>query len=92
MSTEHSATDTLREVLSELDPLAHYAKPNTLGTLQQKVCAVVDELKATGMSPEHIMLVVKGIASESRVDPSSPLVEQMVKWCIEQYFKESKAD
>jgi hypothetical protein len=31
------------------------------------------------MSPEHILLVVKGIASESRVDPSSPLVVQMVK-------------
>lgn len=61
-----------------------------LGPLHRKVCNVVDELKATGMMPEHVLLTVKEIAFEATMGGplASVLVEKMVKWCLEQYFKD----
>ena len=89
MPTEQSATAALHEALSGIDTTAYYAKPDMLGPLHKKVCAVVDELKITGSSPEHIIVVIKGIASEANIGlAGTRLVDQMVKWCIEQYFEE----
>lgn len=83
------AADTLRAALAAISPSAYTSKRDALGPLHQKVCDVVDELKAAGMAPEHVILAVKGIAFEATMGPlAGVLVDEMVKWCLEQYFKE----
>ena len=78
--------------LSPISPPAQYeaAATGQGSSLHEKVCAVVDEMRAEGMKPEHVVLAVKGIAFEARMGPGSwKLIETMVKWCLEQYFKNS---
>ena len=89
---KQSATDALRAALSEFRPNAYTIEPSMLAPLRPKVCAVVDELKAAGAAPEHVLLAVKGIAFGAMKGPYTTLVvDRMVKWCLEQYFKESPA-
>lgn len=86
------SADLLRTALSALPHAAYTAQREALGALHQKVCDVVDELKATGMEPEHVILAVKGIAFEAAMGPLAPaLMEKMVTWCLEQYFKDHRA-
>jgi hypothetical protein len=59
-----TATDALRSALADLPRAAYTADRAALGPIQQNVCNAVDELKATGMRPEHVLLVVKPIAVE----------------------------
>ena len=67
--------------------------------LHQRVCAVVDELKAADWPPERVIVAVKRVAEDVGLRPtrsilsaSDPLSEQdvaivhMVRWCIEQYY------
>src|SRR5690348_14748165 len=84
-----TATNDLREALARLPDYALAADRAALGPLHEKVCAVVNELKATGMQPEHVLLAVKRIAFGVLARPSANiLIEKMTKWCLEQYFKE----
>jgi hypothetical protein len=86
-----SSSDVLRDALASLAPSAYQAAGTVPGSLHEKVCAVVNDLKADGMKPEHVILAVKGIAFEAEMGPSSwRLVETLVKWCLEQYFKDDK--
>ena len=90
MTRTASPSADLRGALTALPRTALAADVRVLGNLQEKVCAVVDELKATGMSAEHTMLAIKGIAFDATLGPSgAKLVDQMVKWCLEHYFKNS---
>src|SRR5689334_18623889 len=83
------AADALRAALAAIPPAEYTSHRTTRGPIHQKVCDVVDELKATGMAPEHVILAVKGIAFEAMMGPlAGILVDEMVKWCLEQYFKE----
>jgi hypothetical protein len=85
---EHGAITALRNALVDLPASSYSGDQKTLGPLHEKVCAVVDLLKAEGMAPEHVLLAVKGVAYEAQMDAASDiLVERMVKWCIEQYFR-----
>ena len=85
-----SSSDILRDALASLPPSTYDAAGASAGPLHEKVCAVVDELKAEGMKPEHVILAVKGIAYEAQMGPASwRLIETLVKWCLEQYFKAS---
>ena len=87
-----TASDALRGTLAILSANAYTASRTPLGPLHEKVCDVVDELKAAGMKPEAVILRIKGIASESPVGTlSTALVDKMVTWCLEEYFKESPA-
>jgi hypothetical protein len=82
-----SSSDALRDALTNLPPSAYEPNAPSVGELHQKVCAVVDELRAAGMQPEHVILAVKGIAYEASLGPESwRLMETLVKWCIAQYF------
>jgi hypothetical protein len=81
--------DVLRAALAALPAVDYTADRERLGPLHQKVCDVVDELKATGMNPEHVVLAVKGIAFEAMMGPlADVLIEKLVGWCLEQYFKD----
>jgi hypothetical protein len=91
MSLPLSANELLRQALADLAPAQYEAAATgKVSSLHEKVCAVVDEMRAEGMKPEHVVLAVKGIAFEARMGPGSwKLIETMVKWCLEQYFKNS---
>lgn len=82
------STKALRQALAGLPPIAYAAAIEGSGSLRAKVCAVVDDMKAANMAPEHVLLAIKGIAFEAEVGRGSTrLVEVMVTWCLEQYFK-----
>jgi hypothetical protein len=82
-----ASSDALRAALATLSAQPYAIEP---ADLQQRMCNVVDALRARGMAPEHVIPTVKGIAYESHLPISSgALVEKLVKWCVEQYFKES---
>jgi hypothetical protein len=84
------AANSLRAALASIPSAEYTLHRTTRGAIHQKVCDVVDELKATGMAPEHVILAVKGIAFEAMMGPlAGVLVDEMVKWCLEQYFKRS---
>ena len=79
-----SPTDALRSALRTLDIPATLARPDAL---REQVCAVVNELKQTGMSPEHVVLALKGLVYEANKRVADVgLIDQVVQWCIEQYF------
>ena len=83
----HSTADALRKALEDIPQVVLLADSKMLDPLHKKVCAVVDELRATGMAPEHVLLAVKGIAYEAKMGAvGEGLVETMVKWRVEQYF------
>ena len=88
--TTGSSTDLLREAFVALPPNKYSADDERLSDLHPKVCAVVDDLRAAGMQPEHVILTVKGIAMEAGVSGlrASGLMDRMVRWCLRQYFKE----
>ena len=66
--------------------------------LKDRVCAVVDELKAEGLPPERVIVAVKQMAQEAGLSPSrgvltvaplagrDALVVGMISWCIERYY------
>jgi len=89
-SLRPSPDELLRQALADLAPSQYEAAAAGRGPLHEKVCAVVDEMRAEGMKPEHVVLAVKGIAFEARMGPGGwKLIDTMVKWCLEQYFKTS---
>jgi hypothetical protein len=87
-------------VVALRDDIARGLRPSLHSALYEKVCAVVDELKAAGWPPERVIVAVKRIADEAGVRPSKnvlsrgaditdddALIVQMVKWCIERYYR-----
>jgi len=87
---EHGDVVALRSALASLPPTAYGADQQSLGSLHERLCAVVDLLKAEGLPPERVLLAIKGIAYEAKMGASAAiLVERMVTWCLEQYFKAS---
>ena len=78
----------LRDELASLTASRYADDRDKLVVLHHKVCNVVDDLKATGMAPEHVMLAVKKIAVEAIPGPVPlVLVDDIVRWCLEWYFK-----
>jgi len=68
--------------------------------VREQVFSYVDELKSLGWPPERIILAVKQVATEGgiRISPrvasvsfpsntTEQLMVDMVKWCIERYFR-----
>jgi hypothetical protein len=84
------ATDVLRSAIADLPRSSYSADGTALGSLHKKVCDAVDELKARGMVPEHVLLAVKAIAFDAtaKEPTASVLIEKMVKWSLAQYFKD----
>ena len=79
--------------------IARGLPPNN-AALQEKVCAVVDELKAAGWPPERVIVAIKRIAEDGGLRPtkmvlskSAPLIDgdalivDMVQWSIERYYR-----
>jgi hypothetical protein len=82
------ATDALRTSLSKLSLVDAMSGVGLPGELRDQVCGVVQELKRNGSDPEQVVLAIKELATEA--NPSiagSRLLYEMVKWCVEEYFK-----
>ena len=85
-----SSSEILRDALANLPRSAQDATSPAFDALREKVCAVVDDLKAKGMQAEHVVLAIKRIAASAQMGPSGwQLSDAIVKWCLERYFKES---
>jgi hypothetical protein len=88
MPPSESPTDALRAALSAVRSAKYHLSAERTNDLRNKVCAVVDELKASGVTPEQVLLVVKRIAADAEIGLAGvPVVDRMVAWCLEQYFK-----
>jgi hypothetical protein len=82
------ATDALRTSLSKLTIVDAMSAVGHATELRELVCGVVQELRRNGSDPEQVVLAIKEIAAEA--NPSlagSPLLYEIVKWCVEEYFK-----
>ena len=56
--------------------------------LRGRVCAAVDEMRATGSLPERVIVVVKGMATDSGLRWSDgEMFERLVGWCVERYYE-----
>ena len=83
------SSEILREALADLRLSDYDTTSPIFGQLRLKVCAVVDDLRVGGMRAEQVVLTVKRIASDAQMRPGSwRLVDTMVKWCLEHYFRE----
>jgi hypothetical protein len=63
------------------------------GELRGVVCEYVDELKAAGEPPQRVIAVVKDVTRahvDRELDQAAvrSLVERMVRWCIERYYRQ----
>jgi hypothetical protein len=100
------ASHALLSTLANLS--AHKAPPLTIAEVQlvrDRVCALVDELKTAGVTPERVIVAIKEVARDAHIDghvrlldasngrepyrPSAGLLDSMVKWCIERYYAKS---
>ena len=88
MTAPSSATDRLRDALSHLPVAAYIGDADVIEPLDQLMCDLVVELRDKGMSPEQVLLTVKGVAFEAGLGlTSASLLERIITRCIEQYFK-----
>ena len=53
--------------------------------LKRQVFAAVDELKASGMSPEQIIVVLRTLL-KSATTSHYPISDDLAVWCAERYF------
>jgi hypothetical protein len=85
--TESTAVGDLRAAFTVLAaknyPLGH----SDLDMLRGRVCAAVDEMKDRGALPERVIVVVKGLATDSGLRWSDvEMFERLVGWCVERYY------
>jgi hypothetical protein len=54
---------------------------------------VVDALKADGMPPERVVIVVKNLANDVGIQwNNESLFDDLIGWCIHRYFRLPRAD
>jgi hypothetical protein len=59
-----------------------------LQTLRGHVYAAVDEMKAAGVLPEHVVISVKRLALDSGIHwTDDEMFGQVIDWCLEHYFR-----
>lgn len=86
-TSPQTAADALRDTLSKLSSSGITRDDRELERLELNVYDLVDELRGAGMTPEHVIRSLKGIVTEAKLGPCS-LLERMVKWSVERYFKQ----
>jgi hypothetical protein len=64
------------------------------GELHVAICDFVRALKVAGAPPEGVVVAVKAVASRAGlphfgVPEDTPLIERIVRWCIEEYYRAS---
>ena len=88
--SEASSSGALHDALCKLSRSAYDATSPAMAPLRENVCAVVDDLKARGMKPEHVVLALKGIAENAGITAGRwRLLETMIRWSLEHYFREA---
>ena len=74
-----------------------------VASLEDAVCAFVDEMKQQGHPPEMVIVAAKQAAADSglvptleqslhlRGDHADHVIGEIVRWCIEQYYETGHA-
>lgn len=85
--TDRPAIVALRAAFANLTPRSTNLSNADVDLLRGRVCAAVDEMKASGVLPERIVVAVKTVASNAGSPwRNNPLYEELVRWCVERYF------
>lgn len=88
--TETTAVGALRDTFAMLAEKRRPIADVELLALQRRVCAAVDEMKAAGMLPERVVVMVKALATDSGVQwRDNNLFAELVTWCIDHYYQPS---
>ena len=74
----HAAFDALRE------RSAAGLSTDELDALHEQVKAVTRDLKADGLLPERIIVIVRRIATDTDLSPM--LLNRVVLWSVEEYY------
>jgi hypothetical protein len=93
--TQPVSSVTVSAAVSELraafTTLTHnHPLPDTaeLSILRGHVRAAVDEMKAEGALPEHVVITVKRLALDSGIHwTNHTLLNRLVDWCLDRYHK-----
>ena len=80
------AARDLRDAFALIAPRVTQLTPSDLSMLQERVCAVVDEMKATGVLPERIIVSVRRIAADFALDWHGELFDKLIGWCVHRYY------
>ncbi|MEO7082908.1 MAG: hypothetical protein ABI442_18690 [Gemmatimonadaceae bacterium] len=81
-----TASEARRKALVRVSSSKTGAGDDSLGLVRSRVCALVDELKAQGQSPERVTMAVKRIARDADLGLAhAPLLNHMVTWCLDHY-------
>jgi hypothetical protein len=82
-----TVVDALRTTLLDMASRASPLEPSEGNVLRERVCAVVDEMKAAGQPPERIVVAIKRIGQEAGLGGfDDRLAQRLIRWCLERYY------
>jgi len=87
------ALDALRVALQSVSTTTRAPNTFELDQLRRRVCDAVEELRHYGLPAERVVVVIKQLAADAgfgRHNDASR--EQLVSWCIDQYYARSGED
>jgi len=83
-----SPTAELRDTFARFADRVYDLTPAEERELETRVCAVVDELKTGGSTPERILIAVKRLAADAGVQwMEHRLFGQIINWCVKRYYR-----
>ena len=85
--TNPTAIDSLRTAFTAVASNASTLSAQETDFVRRRVHDVVDELKASGVLPERIIVVIKKLALEAGLAwTGTRLVDQIVNWTLERFY------
>ena len=82
-----SPTDELRDAFARFADRVYDLTPDEERELETRVCAVVDDMKAGGATPERILIAIKRLAADAGVQwMEHRLFGQIINWCVRRYY------
>jgi len=66
----------------------HPGRQAAMRDLEAAVFAVVDELRARGVAPEKVLMILKAHVAAQAAHPDD-LLDDVVPWCIARYYRQA---
>jgi hypothetical protein len=83
-----SPTDELRDIFARFADRVYDLTPAEERELETHVCAVVDNMKAGGATPERTLIAIKRLAADAGVQwTEHRLFGQIINWCVRRYYR-----
>ena len=82
-----TADQRLLDAVRATPPRYHPGHGAAMRDVQAAVCALVDELRAQGLAPEKVLVIVKGHVA-TRADRPAEMIDDVVRWCIRRYYRD----